>query len=255
MSEAGAPVIKVERDPAGFAVVTINRPKAFNALSKAMRIALSDSVAQLEREPAIRVLILTAQGSLFTAGLDLSEWRDGEIAAGAFKFDPVLALQQFSGPVIGAINGAAITGGFEIALACDLLIASERASFQDTHVRVGLLPGWGLSARLSRLIGLQRAKQLAFTAAPLSARQALEWGLVAEVVAHDQLLPAATALARRMLSGDAATLRAYKELLDVGASHSLTHALADERQRALTHNARVSRNEILGRLKTFRKGS
>ncbi len=253
MSEASATALLVERDPAGFAILTINRPESRNALSRDLRITLAKTVAELEQEPAIRVLILTASGALFTAGLDLNEWREGEIAAGAFESDPVQALRQFSGPIIGAINGPAITGGFEIALGCDLLVASERASFMDTHIRVGLLPGWGLSARLSRLVGLQRAKQLALTGAPLSAHQALEWGLVSQVVAHDQLLPTATALARQMLAGDAATLLAYKGLLDSGAALSLPQALASERKLALAHNATVSRDQVLARLKTARR--
>ena len=244
--------VHVERDPAGFAVLTIDRPDALNALSRALRQELTMQVAALERDPTIHVLIVTANGKIFTAGLDLAEWREGEVAAGAFDDDPVRALQGFSGPVIGAINGPAITGGFEIAVSCDLLIASERASFTDTHVRVGLLPGWGLSVRLPRLIGLQRAKQLAFTASPLTAQRALEWGLVSEVVAHDQLLTVARERATQMLAGDSTTLKAYKRLLNDGAAVDLLTALAHERERAQQHNAGVSRSDVLAKLQTMK---
>jgi enoyl-CoA hydratase len=245
--------ILVRRDDAGFAVVTLNRPEALNALSGALRRELASAVAGLEADPAIHVLILTAAGRIFTAGLDLREWGEaGAPAAGAFDDDPVRVLAGFSGPVIGAINGPAITGGFEIAVACDVLIASERASFADTHARVGLLPGWGLSPRLSRLVGEQRAKLLAFTAQTLSAQQALAWGLVSEVVPPERLLPAAEALARQMLAGDPATLAAYKRLLDDGAAQTLDAALAHERASALAWNAQVDRDTLLARLERLR---
>ncbi|HYC56632.1 MAG TPA: enoyl-CoA hydratase-related protein [Candidatus Binatia bacterium] len=113
-------------------------------------------------------------------------------------------------PVIGAINGFAITGGFELALACDVLIASTQARFADTHARVGLVPGWGLSQRLSRAVGIYRAKEISLTGNYVSAEQAEHWGLVNRVVASQDLLPACRALAEDMLSCVPATLRAYK---------------------------------------------
>jgi enoyl-CoA hydratase len=249
MSEA---FIQVARDPAGFAILTLDRPEKFNALSKAMRRQFREQIEQLENDVNIHVLIITARGKLFTAGLDLDEWVDGEIAAGAFDADPVTAMRGFSGPIIGAINGPAITGGFEISVNCDVLIASEAASFKDTHVQVGLLPGWGLSARLPRIIGATRAKRLALTGETLSALQAMEWGLVTEVVAPDQLIVAASALARQMLEGDLKTLKAYKSLLNSGLDQSLEQALKAERDTAKHHNTLVTRSEVLARLKTKR---
>jgi enoyl-CoA hydratase len=122
----------------------------------------------------------------------------------------VAALAHFSGPVIGAINGLAITGGVEIALACDLLIASSDARFADTHVKVGLLPGWGGSVRMQQRIGPHRAKELALTGRFFSADEALAWGFVNRVVAAAELRAEAQALARQMLANDRAGLIATR---------------------------------------------
>lgn len=249
MSES---LIQVSREPEGFAILALNHPEKFNALSKLMRHQFNEAIQQLEHDPSIHVLIITATGTLFTAGLDLDEWVDGELAAGAFENDPVSAMGNFSGPIIGAINGPAITGGFEISVNCDVLIASDRASFKDTHVRVGLLPGWGLSAHLPRIIGAPLAKRLAFTGESLSAQRALASGLVTEVVPHDQLMNAACALARQMLKGEPKTLAAYKKLINSGLEQSLDLALKDERDTAGKHNTSVTREQVLARLKTKR---
>ena len=162
--------VLIERNPAGYAVLTLNRPEKLNALSIELRGELTAALAELRREAAVRVLILTGAGRAFCAGLDLNELSGGPSnSARAFELDVVSALLQFEGPVIGAINGVAATGGFELAMACDILLASTAAQFADTHAKVGLLPGWGLSVRLPRRVGLHRAKEMAFTARFLSA--------------------------------------------------------------------------------------
>ena len=114
--------------------------------------------------------------------------------------DIVRAMESFDRPIIGAINGFAITGGFEVALTCDILIASPAAKFADTHARVGVMPGWGLSQKLSRTIGIYRAKELSLTGNYLSAEQAAEWGLVNRVVPAEELLTTCRALAKDILS-------------------------------------------------------
>ena len=141
----------------------------------------------------MRVLILTGAGKAFCAGLDLKELGSGQAALGGGENgvtarDPVAALARFSGPVIGAINGAAVTGGFELALACDVLLASPQARFADTHARVGIAPGWGLSQRLSRAIGIYRAREISLTGNWVSAEQAAAWGFVNRVVPAEELL-------------------------------------------------------------------
>ncbi len=137
--------------------------------------------------------------------------------------------------MIGAINGVAITGGFEVALACDVLIASTNARFADTHARVGIMPGWGLSQRLPRAIGVYRAKELSLSGNFLDAKTALEWGLVNRVVEPDDLLPAAMKLAADMASIPAETLMTYKRIIDGGLDLDLADGLALERK--LSHGA------------------
>ena len=125
---------------------------------------------------------------------------------------------------------AAITGGFELALACDVLLASSHARFADTHVRVGVMPGWGLSQKLSRAIGIYRAKELSLTGNFLSAEQAADWGLVNRVVAPEELMPAARALAQDMLSAVPENLIAYKKLIDEGFGQDLNAGLQSEQR-------------------------
>ena len=152
-------LIVTEKEDA-IAIVTLNRPEAMNALSADLRTELAETLVRLEADDDVRVIILTGAGErAFTAGLDLKELGADTSNLGAANAqdparNPVKAVEACSKPVIGAINGVAITGGFELALACDVLIASTNARFADTHARVGILPGWGLSQKLSRLIGI-----------------------------------------------------------------------------------------------------
>jgi enoyl-CoA hydratase len=244
----------VERSDEGFATIVFNRPDKLNTLSIRLRQELAAAVDALQADAGVRVLILTGAGRAFTAGLDLDEWAaPGVSAAAAYEHDAVATLQRFTGPVIGAINGLAITGGVEIALACDVLIASSTARFADTHVKVGLLPGWGGSARLVARIGLHRAKELALTGRFLAADEALAWGFVNRVVAAEQLRPEAEALARQMLTGVPAALVAYKRLLDSEAGTTLGDALRIERAASLANNLPVSRDEIDARLAKLRR--
>ena len=247
----GYETLLVERHADGFATIVFNRPDKLNTLSIQLRTELAVAVAELEADANTRVLILTGAGRAFTAGLDLDEWGAAP-AAGAYVHDAVAALQQFAGPVIGAINGLAITGGVEIALACDLLLASRDARFADTHVKVGLLPGWGGSARLVQRVGLHRAKELALTGRFLAAEEALAWGFVNRVVAPEQLRPEAEALARQILANDADGVLAYKRLLDAEAGTTLAEALRIERAASLAHNPPVSREAIETRLNRLR---
>jgi enoyl-CoA hydratase len=207
----------------GIATLTLNRPAAMNALSASLRAALARAFDELAQDPAVGVVILTGAGErAFSAGLDLKELGgetavepDVREAVGAAA-NPVRAMEAFDRPIIGAINGVAITGGFEIALACDLLIGSTRARFADTHARVGIMPGWGLSQRLSRVIGLYRAKELSLTGNFLSAEQAERWGLLNRVVAPEELMDVCRGLARDMLSCQPGMVAAYKDVIDRG---------------------------------------
>jgi enoyl-CoA hydratase len=242
-------LVLVERAPEGYAVLTLNRPEAMNALSAALRRALAEAIAELAAEPSVRVLVLTGAGRAFCAGLDLKELAAGGAPAlGGAAADPVRALAGFAGPVIAAVNGAAVTGGFELALACDVVLASEEARFADTHARVGVLPGWGLSQRLPRLVGPGRAKELSLTGNFLGARQAEAWGLVNRVLPADGLLPAARALARDMLTAVPDMLPAMKRLIDDGYALPFGEAMALERERSSAHRARVTGEAVAERV-------
>jgi enoyl-CoA hydratase len=226
------PVLLIEKEE-GVATLTLNRPQAMNALSRALRAALCDAFVDVARDPEVGVVILTGNGRAFTAGLDLKEL-GGEVdgqkdaAAAVTEGDIIATMARCERPIIGAINGFAITGGFEVALACDFLIASTEARFADTHARVGIIPGWGLSQKLSRLVGIGRAKELSLTGNYLSAEQAERWGLVNRVVAPDELLPTCRQLARNMLSCVPEVLRAYKRLIDDGYAETFGAGLRRE---------------------------
>ena len=242
------PVILVEKSGA-VATVTLNRPTAMNALSRELRTAIAETFEALEADKDIRVAILTGAGKAFCAGLDLKELGSdtGGINATIGDKDPVTSIGQFSGPVIGAINGVAITGGFELAIACDVLICSENARFADTHARVGILPGWGLSQKLSRAIGIYRAKELSLTGNFLSASQAADWGLVNRVVPADELLSTCRKLADDMLSVVPECLPAYKKLIDDGFAASFQDGMALEHARSSAANGSVTPGEVAKR--------
>lgn len=223
------PLLLVEKS-SGIATVTLNRPGAMNALSGELRAAIAQTFEALEADAEVRAVILTGAGKAFCAGLDLKELGSGASTVGGTigDKDPVTSINSFSGPVIGAINGVAITGGFELALACDVLICSTNARFADTHARVGILPGWGLSQKLSRVLGIYRAKELSLTGNFLSAEQANDWGMVNRVVAPDDLLPVCRKLAEDMLSVVSTCLPAYKQLINDGFAQSFGDSLKTE---------------------------
>ncbi len=226
-------------------VITLNRPEAMNALSRALRAALHDAVVALANDPEVSVLVLTGAGRAFTAGLDLKELGSDPKGLGAANAtgaaeNPVLAIRECSKPVIGAINGVAITGGFEVALACDVLIASTNARFADTHARVGIMPGWGLSQRLSRTIGVYRAKELSLSGNFLDARTAYDWGLVNRVVEPEDLMPTAMKLAEDMASIPVETLSLYKKIIDEGYDLPLGEGMALEHRLSTANNRTVT---------------
>jgi enoyl-CoA hydratase len=178
--------------------------------------------------------------------MDLKELGD-ESTAGLGDPDMMESIRAFTGPIIGAVNGHAITGGFELALACDLLIASTAARFADTHARVGILPGWGLSQILPRLVGIFRAKEISLSGNFVSAQQAEAWGLVNRVVAPEELLPACVALATDMLSCERGSLVGYKRLIDAGFGMPFADAMAMESRVAGENAASVTPATIAGR--------
>ena len=178
------------------ATITFNRPEARNALSSEVLRLLPELLLKADADPDVDVLILTGTDPAFCAGLDLKELGDtagnlgGTGADGGVNSTGVRGpFPKLSKPLIGAVNGVAITGGFELALNCDFLIASEHAKFGDTHSRVGIMPGWGLTVLLPQAIGVRRAREMSFTGNFMLADEALAFGLVNHVVPHEQLIP------------------------------------------------------------------
>ena len=238
-------IVLTERD-GPVAIVTLNRPDALNALSRALRAEICKTFDTLATDPDIRAVVLTGNGRAFTAGVDLKEAGQTGFALGADGGDIDLSksLGAYPWPIIGAINGFAITGGFELALMCDVLLASTEAKFADTHARVGIMPGWGLSQKLSRLIGTSRAKELSFSGNFLDAETAERWGLVNRIYAPEELVPAARKLAHEMTSTQPDLLRNYKKVIDDGFATTFGDGLKMEVKRSADHAASVTADAV-----------
>jgi enoyl-CoA hydratase len=198
--------------------LTLNRPNSRNALSAELRKRFFAALGDAQADDDVDVVILTGTDPVFCAGLDLKELGDTtELPDISPKWPPM------SKPVIGAVNGAAVTGGLELALYCDILIASERARFADTHARVGLLPTWGLSVRLPQKVGVGMARRMSLTGDYLSADEALRTGLVTQVVPHDELLSTARQVAASIVGNNQ---RAVRSLL--ASYHRIDEAQTNE---------------------------
>ncbi len=232
-----SPVVRTSRD-GGVVTITLWRPEVRNALSGELLGALRRAVADAEHDDAVQAIVLTGADPAFCAGLDLVDLAAGRLGD-AFRFDPDVPpwertpLATVDGeprrtPLIGAVNGVAVTGGLELALGCDLLVASERARFADTHARVGILPGWGLTALLPQAVGVRRAREMSATGNYVDAPTALAWGLVNHVVPHDELLPVAQSIAADIASNDARAVRAILEVYEAGTRGTGAQAWHDE---------------------------
>lgn len=218
-------------------VWTLNNPEARNPISEGDTIdALEDAVAAANRDPSIRVAILTGAGSAFSSGGNVKHMRDKQ---GMFGGSPAelrqgyrhgiqripKALYHCEIPTIAAVNGAAIGAGCDLALMCDLRIASTTAKFAESFVKVGIIPGDGGAWLLPRAIGMARASEMAFTGEAIHAATALDWGLVSQVVEPENLLTAAHALADRVAVNPPQVLRMTKKLLREGQHQSLESLL------------------------------
>ena len=213
----------------GVALLTINRPEALNAVNAAMLDELCEVVEQVESDAEVRVLVITGTGKAFVAGADIThmrglspqqakEWSErGQRAVGK--------LESAKKPVIAAVNGYALGGGTELALACDIRVASDRAVFGQPEVKLGMIAGFGGTQRLPRLVGTGRAKEMLFTGDHYDARSAYEMGLVNKVVPADELLDYCLDMARRIAGRGTQAVRLSKEAVDRGRDMDLEKAL------------------------------
>ncbi|HWF79415.1 MAG TPA: enoyl-CoA hydratase [Streptosporangiaceae bacterium] len=200
------------------ATVTLNRPERRNALSSELLTSLRELLAEIDSRPDVRAVVLTGADPSFCAGLDLTELgQPGSRLGSRTHRNP---LPDLATPLIGAVNGAAVTGGLELALACDFLIASERATFADTHARMGIQPGWGLTVALPEAVGYRRAREMSATGNFIDASTALEWGLVNHVVPHSELLGFSRKLAADVASSDQDALAVMFATYDAGSQVS-----------------------------------
>jgi enoyl-CoA hydratase len=243
-------LVLVDRPAEGVVVVTLNRPEARNALSVALREAAGDAIRAAAGDDTVGAVVLTGNGPAFSAGVDLKEL--GAPGGPPKPSTPgadnlAAAIVACPVPVIAAVNGLAITGGFELALVCDIILASEDARFADTHARVGILPRWGITQRLPRLIGMSRAKQLSFSGDFCDAATAERWGLVNQVFPADRLLDEAVRLAAVIASNDRRAVRNLKRVYDAGALVSMEEGLALEKRHATEHMTSVRPEDIAAR--------
>lgn len=190
------------------ATLTLNRPERRNALNTVLLTQISDAMAEVDGDEAVDVIVLTGADPAFCAGLDLRELGEsGDNLGSAPETGWSTSWTPTTKPVIAAVNGACVTGGLEIALQCDLRLASDRAVFADTHTHVGVVPAWGMTVLLPAAVGMQRATYLSLTGEFLPAEAAREAGLVLEVVPHADLLSRARQIATAMTAADQDVLR------------------------------------------------
>lgn len=220
----------IRADHGSVRVLTMNRPEARNALGRELIRTLYTEITEADADENVLAVVLTGTDPAFCAGVDLKEAaRDGMKYFAEFRTQScITAVGEMRTPVIGAINGATFTGGLEIALGCDFLVASERAVFADTHARVGILPGGGMTARLPQVVGHAMARRLSMTGEVIDAVRAERIGLVTEVVAHGRVVDRAVELAAQVAEVPGPTMLGLKEIYVRGAATVVDPALAAE---------------------------
>ena len=219
----------------GVATITLNRPEAMNSLTAETKVALGEALERAAEDPSVRAVILTGSGRAFCAGQDLRE-HAANLAAGRGlnntvrdHYNPTVRLiTEMPKPVVAAVNGVAAGAGASLAFVCDLIIASEKASFLMAFAGVGLAPDTGASWTLQRLVGRAKAAELLLLAEPVRAPEALELGLVNRVVPAEELSKATAALAAKLAAGPTVAYGAIKSTLDYAAAHDLPSSLEKE---------------------------
>ncbi len=227
-------VVRVERE-GGVATVVLDRPEALNALNQEVLEELDSAFKDLALDPTLRVVILTGAGKAFVAGADIKAMADftpeEALAFGRFGQGVFDRIEAFPRPVIAAVNGFALGGGCELAMACDFRIASEKAKAGQPEVNLGVIPGFGGTQRLVRLIGRARAKYFTFTGEVIPADRALALGLFDEVVPAENLLTRCKEIAATIATKGPVAVSLAKEAINQGADLALEPALALEAER------------------------
>ncbi|WOH15734.1 hypothetical protein DCAR_0935277 [Daucus carota subsp. sativus] len=223
-------LIQTRTDQNGVAYLTINRPKSLNSLTRPMMIAMAKAFKAFDADDSVRVVILSGSGPSFCSGVDLTAAEDvfkGDVKD--MESDLVYQMEKCRKVIIGAINGFAVTAGFEIALACDILVASKTAKFMDTHARV---------------IGPNRAREVSLTATPITADQAERWGLVNHIVEGNELMKKAQEVAQAIIKNNQDLVLRYKAVINDGLKRDLGHALALEKERAHDYYSGMTKEQF-----------
>ena len=236
------PVVLVNK-AGGIATVTLNRPEKLNALNRDLRSNFCRVMQELRDDPEAQVVIITGAGRAFCAGLDLRELgveasvENGTVVRDGTTVSFITVIEDMNVPVIAAVNGFAVTGGFEMVLACDMVVAAEDAQLADTHARVGVMPGGGMTARLPRAVGIRKAKELSLTGNYLGAREAERMGLVNRVVAPGEALKEAQSIAAQILTANQPIVRQLKKLYELTTRATLEDALRIEQEFFRAYNS------------------
>lgn len=247
----------------GIATITLNRPEALNAFSKEGVSEVLQALEDIRSDESVRVVILTGAGEkAFSAGADIkamigmNSLKARELSLMGEKL--CLALENLEKPVIAALNGYALGGGLEVAMSCDLRIASENSRMGQTEINIGLIPGWGGTQRLTRLVGRTKAKEMVFTGKMIDARTAEQLGIVNMVVPADKFREAVRQFALELASKAPVAIKVAKALIDKGAEIGLDSALALEREGfgvvASTEDLQEGVNAFTGKRKPVFKG-
>ncbi|KAL8153629.1 hypothetical protein V2J09_011389 [Rumex salicifolius] len=238
-------LILVRRDPNGVGYITINRPTSLNSLTRPMIVDLAKAFKCLDADDSVKVIVLSGSGRAFCSGVDLTAAEDVFKAdVKDVETDPVAQMERCRKPIIGAIAGFAVTAGFEIALACDILVASKGAKFIDTHARFGIFPSWGLSQKLSCIVGPNRAREISLTASPLSAEKAEVWGLVNHLVEGPELMSKARQIAEAIIRNNYDLVLRYKSVINDGLKLSFGDALALEKERGHEYYSGMTKEQF-----------
>ncbi|KAG9457815.1 hypothetical protein H6P81_002323 [Aristolochia fimbriata] len=244
-SSAPEPLIKIDCSPRGIGFITINRPKSLNSLTRAMIVDLARAFKRLDADDSVKVIVLTGSGKAFCSGIDLTAAEEvfkGDVTDK--ETDAVCQMERCRKPIIGAVGGFAVTAGFELSLACDILVASKDAKFVDTHARFGIFPSWGLSQKLSRIIGPNRAREVSLSCMPITAEMAEKWGLVNHVVEKSELMTKAQQIAEAIIDNNQDMVLRYKAVLNDGFKKKLAEGLRLEKKRAHKFYDGMSREEF-----------
>ncbi len=215
----------------GVGLITLNRPEKHNSITQELLVLLYDYLDEISHNDEIGAAVITGNGKSFCSGLDLSViGKDNLLDPRGDGKDLPDVFMECRKPLIGAINGSAITGGFELALNCDFLIASENARFIDSHAKVGIHPGWGMTQLLQQAVGQRMAKQLSLTCKPLLAQDALRCGLVNEVVPPAELVPRALQIAQDICAVNRDMMMKIKDAIEKRNETTLEGALRHEKE-------------------------